>query len=143
MDNFSFTPTDGYEDVGSYPNPSSGTQTRTQLMSIPKQIRDWLNNTLIPKVNEISDAFKFDPAPTAQSTKLLTSGTIKTALDAKQNATPVDDTPTAASTNLVTSGGVYAAIHGDLTLTGLSLVVNGVTYTISVQNGTVTATPVS
>ncbi len=122
MDSFSFTPVNGYEDTDAYPNPSSGTQTRSQLMSIPKQIRDFLNNTLIPAVNGLTtskqDKLTFDDAPTASSANPVKSGGVKTALDAKQDA-----------------------INGSLTLTDLKLVVNGVTYAISVDNGVVTATP--
>lgn len=51
-----------------------------------------------------------DTTPTADSDNLVTSGGVKTALDAKQDALTFDTTPTANSTNPVTSGGVKAAI---------------------------------
>lgn len=52
----------------------------------------------------------FDTAPTAGSTKPVTSGGIKTALDGKQDELTFDVAPTEGSTNPVTSGGVYSAI---------------------------------
>ena len=51
-----------------------------------------------------------DNAPTANSTKMVTSGGVKTALDAKQDALTFDTAPTQGSDNPVTSGGVYEAI---------------------------------
>lgn len=76
-----------------------------------------------------------DSTPTANSTKMVTSGGVKTALDGKSNTghkhdagditsgtlpvarggtgnTSVDTTPTANSTKMVTSGGVKAALDG-------------------------------
>lgn len=51
-----------------------------------------------------------DTAPTANSTKMVTSGGVKTALDAKQDTLTFDTAPTQGSDNPVTSGGVYEAI---------------------------------
>lgn len=143
MDNFSFNPVNGFEDTDAYPNPSSGTQTRSQLMSIPKQIRDFINNTLIPAVNGKQDTLTIDQAPTASSTNPVASGGVKTALDTKQNALTWDQAPTQNSDHAVSSGVVYDALHGTLTLSGLKLVVGGVTYNITVENGSVVATPQS
>ena len=53
-----------------------------------------------------ADATQWDTTPTAASTKPVTSGGIKTALDAKQNSLTFDSTPTASSNNPVTSGGI-------------------------------------
>lgn len=53
-----------------------------------------------------------DSTPTSESTKLVTSGGVKAALDAKQNTLTFDSTPTASSTNPVTSGGVKTALNG-------------------------------
>ncbi len=53
-----------------------------------------------------------DTAPTAGSTKMVTSGGVKTALDGKQDTLTFDSAPTQGSTNPVTSGGVYSAIAG-------------------------------
>lgn len=51
-------------------------------------------------------ASAWDTTPTASSTNPVTSGGIKTALDAKQNTLSWDTAPTASSTNPVTSGGI-------------------------------------
>ena len=50
-----------------------------------------------------------DVTPTANSTKMLTSGGAKTALDAKQDTLTFDNAPTENSDNPVKSGGVYSA----------------------------------
>ena len=52
-----------------------------------------------------------DSEPTANSDKLVTSGGVKTALDAKQNTLTFDSTPTTNSTNPVTSGGIKTALE--------------------------------
>lgn len=53
-----------------------------------------------------------DSVPTANSHNIVTSGGVKTALDAKQDTLTFDTTPTANSTNPVTSGGVKTALDG-------------------------------
>lgn len=52
----------------------------------------------------------FDSAPTAGSTKPVTSGGVKTALDAKQDTLTFDEAPTQGSNNPVTSDGIFNAI---------------------------------
>lgn len=52
-----------------------------------------------------------DVKPTANSTKMLTSGGAKAALDEKQNTLTFDNTPTANSNNPVKSGGVYTEVN--------------------------------
>lgn len=52
-----------------------------------------------------------DVKPTANSTKMLTSGGAKAALDEKQNTLTFDNTPTAGSNNPVKSGGVYTEVN--------------------------------
>lgn len=70
-----------------------------------------------------------DSTPTASSTRLVTSGGVKAALDAKQNAlsfplsvanggtgnSSVDTSPTSGSAKMVTSGGVYNALNAATT----------------------------
>lgn len=51
-----------------------------------------------------------DSTPTSGSTKMVTSGGVKDALDTKQDALTFDTAPTQGSNNPVTSGGVYEAI---------------------------------
>lgn len=50
-----------------------------------------------------------DVTPTANSTKMLTSGGAKTALDAKQDELTFDNAPTENSNNPVKSNGIYIA----------------------------------
>lgn len=50
-----------------------------------------------------------DATPTANSTKMLTSGGAKTALDAKQDTLTFDNAPTENSNNPVKSNGLYVA----------------------------------
>lgn len=52
-----------------------------------------------------------DVKPTANSTKLLTSGGAKAALDEKQDVLTFDSVPTQNSNNPVKSGGVYAEVN--------------------------------
>ena len=56
------------------------------------------------------DKLTFDTAPTASSTKPVTSGGVKAALDKKQDKLSIDSTPTSGSGNPVSSGGVASAL---------------------------------
>lgn len=56
----------------------------------------------------VTKALNVDNAPTAGSSNFVTSGGVKSALDAKQNALTFDSTPTAGSSNPVTSDGIKA-----------------------------------
>lgn len=67
----------------------------------------YVDNGLASKQNTLT----FDTTPTANSTKPVTSGGIKTALDGKQNTLTFDTTPTASSTKPVTSGGIRTALN--------------------------------
>ena len=62
------------------------------------------------KIGSSSLNLNYDNAPTANSNNLLTSGTIKTALDQKQNVLTIDNQPTENSNNFITSGGVYSSL---------------------------------
>ena len=73
----------------------NGTEVEIELADVPNLIR------------ALADP---DSTPTDDSTKLVTSGGVKAALDGKQNTLTFDSTPTANSTNPVTSGGVKAAL---------------------------------
>ena len=166
MDNFKYTPEEGFLDEGSYPNPSSGTQSRTQLMSLHAQVRDFINNTIVAGINSLietvsgkQDALTFDNAPIADSANPVKSGGVYTALSGKQNNLTFDSVPTSGSNNPVTSGGVYSSVnsvnnavtnlgntvnglHTSFTTNQLKLVSNGTTYVISVDSGgNVIATP--
>ena len=73
--NFEFTPTNGFNDTVAYPNPTSGAEARSQLQTPLNQVRDFLNNELIPnlpdgstKANINSPTFTGTPqAPTAST----------------------------------------------------------------------------
>lgn len=95
-----------------------------------------------------------DVKPTANSTKMLTSGGAKAALDEKQNTLTFDNTPTANSNNPVKSGGVYTEVNSlketfanqSFTNGAVNLwenerasnVINGVTYVVNADK-TITA----
>ena len=61
--------------------------------------------------------FMFDNVPTENSNNLLTSGTVYTALQGKQDELTFDNVPTQSSSNPVTSDGIYTAIEGVKTTT--------------------------
>ncbi|MBP3278690.1 MAG: hypothetical protein J6M44_07015 [Butyrivibrio sp.] len=52
-----------------------------------------------------------DSEPTSGSSNPVTSGSVFTAISAKQDVLVFDDSPTASSDNPVTSGGVYTAVN--------------------------------
>ena len=60
--------------------------------------------------NQRAVGVTMDTTPTASSTKPVTSGGVKSALDSKQNKLTFDNTPTASSNNPVKSGGIDSAI---------------------------------
>lgn len=60
--------------------------------------------------NEKQNTLSWDTTPTSGSTNPVTSGGVKTALDAKQDTLNFDNVPTANSNNPVKSGGVYTAL---------------------------------
>ena len=67
-------------------------------------------------ISDVQQKLTFDSAPTANSTNPVTSGGVKTALDAKQDTLTFDSTPTASSDNPVTSGGVKAYVDNKQSL---------------------------
>ena len=107
-----------------------------------------------------SDSTQWDTAPTANSTKPVTSGGVKTELDKKlptyaNGAASWDTTPTANSTKPVTSGGVktrfdvadneFADVSNVLGAKNMlpnrasTVTTNGITFTVN-SNGSVKAT---
>ena len=86
------------------------------------------------------DALTFDTTPIASSTNPVTSGGIKTALDAKQSTLTFDSTPTSASTNPVTSGGVYTSVTAVQTTANAALPKSGGTMTGALVNASGTLT---
>ena len=65
---------------------------------------------VLPVVHGGTGSNSFDTVPTAGSTKPVTSGGIKSALDGKQNTLTFDIAPTQGSPNPVTSDGIFNAI---------------------------------
>ena len=65
LENMTFDPEQGFKDETTYTNPSSGTAAREQLMSIPFQLRDYINTTILGALNTI---FTVDEDPTQEST---------------------------------------------------------------------------
>lgn len=65
LENMTFSPEQGFKDETTYTNPSSGTEARDQLMSIPFQLRDYINTTILGALNTI---FTVDEDPTQEST---------------------------------------------------------------------------
>jgi len=68
--------------------------------------------TVTPHDPTKQDTLSWDSTPTADSTKPVTSGGVKAALDGKQDTLSWDTTPTSGSSKPVTSGGVKAALDG-------------------------------
>lgn len=56
MDKFEFTPKNGFSDSSAYPDPSSETETREQLMRPSTQIAEYMNTTLKPAIEAIEGA---------------------------------------------------------------------------------------
>ena len=79
---------------------------------VGQTISFWVNGTEIKiSANDVPNFLRAisdpDSTPTASSDKLVTSGGVKIALDAKMNNRSFDSTPTQGSSNLVTSGSIY------------------------------------
>ena len=60
INEFSFTPADGFLDTEAYPDPSTETQVRTQLMSLHSQIKTYLNSDVKTAIEAIA-ASQGDP----------------------------------------------------------------------------------
>lgn len=56
MDKFAFSPSRGFEDAASFPDPTTEAQTRKQLMTPSNQLADYLNNVVVPAVVAITGA---------------------------------------------------------------------------------------
>lgn len=102
-------------------NVKSITQTVTSLEDggeneITCELSNGVKSTFTIRNGSKGDLGGVDPAiidtvPTASSSKLITSGGVKTALDKKMNNRGVDTTPTTGSYNLITSGAVKTALE--------------------------------
>lgn len=47
MNKFKFVPQDGFRDASAFPNPTSEAETRSQMQSIPDQLKDYINNEIL------------------------------------------------------------------------------------------------
>lgn len=56
INEFSFTPADGFLNTEAYPDPSTEAQVRQQLMSLHTQIKDYLNNEVKTAITAIAAA---------------------------------------------------------------------------------------
>lgn len=53
MDNFTFTPTNGFKDASTYTDPSNETETRAQLFEPHEQTRDYINTNIVPALTDL------------------------------------------------------------------------------------------
>lgn len=51
---FNFSPNNGFKDSSAYPNPQNETESREQLQRPLDQLKDFINNELVPYVKEIT-----------------------------------------------------------------------------------------
>ena len=86
---FAFDPTTGFNDTTAFPNPTSGSQARSQLQTPLNQIKDYINGDLKTEVDAKaklnSPIFTGTPKATTPSagdntTKLATTAFVKTAI---------------------------------------------------------------
>lgn len=69
---FSFTPTDGFLNTSSYPDPATETETRTQLMSLHNQTKAYLNGVVVTAIHAL-EAASGDPEALAEIVNSLTN----------------------------------------------------------------------
>lgn len=138
---FAFTPATGFEDTNSFPNPAAGA-ARAQVQSIPNQIRDYINNTIIPAMVESTDYVR-NPGfgPTAGSANAYTVSTIPALpalVDGVSVYLDIHADNTGASTLNWDDKGVKAIVDGKgIALTAGKLKANtivGVRYNASAEN---------
>ena len=120
MDNFVFSPSDGFLNTSSYPDPASGTAARTQLQSLHTQTRNFINEQVVPAINN---------AQTAISS--LTS-----------NMATAQGDISALHSSLSALSEALSALSTSLTTSSLNVVVGSKTYNITVSNGNVVANEV-
>lgn len=128
MDAFTFDPADGFNNTASYPDPASGTAAREQLMSLHTQVQTFINNQLVPAVNNLQQTVS-----TISGNQTTDEGNITTLQG------DVRDLNTAVE-------GLTTAINGfstNFTTSGLKIIYNSVTYSVSVdENGFLKGTAV-
>lgn len=56
MIDFNFSPTDGFLNTNSYPDPASGTAARQQMQSLHTQTREYINGTVVPTINSMQNS---------------------------------------------------------------------------------------
>lgn len=111
---FAFDPVTGFNDTTAFPNPTSGSQARTQLQTPLNQLKTYINEDLKTEVDAkatvASPTFTGTPkAPTASTgtnnTQLATTAFVKDAIDnipkllIKRSYTGTSKTLTAGGTN--------------------------------------------
>jgi len=53
MEQFAFTPANGFKDSTSFPNPTTESATREQFQRIPDQIKDYINSVVTKQGSEV------------------------------------------------------------------------------------------
>lgn len=117
MDSFTFNPVEGFLNTDSYPDPASGTAARTQLQSLHSQTQTFINEQIVSAIN------------TAQSD-------IDTL---KRNMTTAQGDISSLQSSLTSLSDALEALSNTFTTNELKIVVNGTTYKISVESGSVVA----
>lgn len=131
MDNFIFNPVDGFANTTSYPDPASGGAARDQLQSLHSQTRDFINEQLVTAINAINTSIT--SLQGAISTINTALGTATSDIsDLKAHVTTLEGNLLQLSTDVTNLGTNFSTQN-------LYLTVEGVTYKITVDNGSVVA----
>lgn len=117
---FSFTPSDGFLNTSSYPDPATETDTRTQLMSLHNQIKAYLNDVVVTAIHAL-EAASGDPEALAEIVNTLTN---------------VQTQQSQQSARMTTIEGSLSSMQTDLTNLKARPVVTAGTMTASGWSGT-------
>ncbi|MBP5163292.1 MAG: hypothetical protein ILP16_10005 [Spirochaetales bacterium] len=55
MEQFAFTPANGFKDANAFADPATEEATRSQLFLPHEQTRDYINNTVVPVVTNLEN----------------------------------------------------------------------------------------
>lgn len=115
MDEFVFTPEQGFLDTGVYTDPTSETEARTQLFSLHQQTRDFIND-MVSTMNTMQREIDLIPAVQGDEKAM------QDILDALALATPsyVTDTITAPASNSDVYANGYKKTYNDSVITDAS-----------------------
>jgi peptidoglycan hydrolase CwlO-like protein len=122
MDSFTFNPVEGFLNTDSYPDPASCTAARTQLQSLHSQTQTFINEQIVSAIN------------TAQNDIATLKGNMTTA---QGDISSLQSSLSSLSTALEALSDSVTALNTTFTTNELKIVVDGTTYKISVQSGSV------